>query len=183
MAIHQLLYKAPPRDVTKPLPICMHCERRPATRGLESHALRFRQVLCTLCTIAETRWLLSQGATDINTFAIGAPSLLHPDLPVMADDDLRPVIASIDLIELATALVTGALGDHRVPVQDRSVLMALMVEQLDARGVLDISERQTMDVEFAASLALSAERERKRAALETTQQALHEPLWRLAGSR
>jgi hypothetical protein len=188
MATHGLWINPTPRDVTKnPLPTCMRCEMtrnriRPATRGVESHEKRFRTVACSLCAIEITRLLLRQGATDVNTFSIGAPSVQHPDLPVMTDADLRPTIDGIDVAQLAYDLLTGALGSHRKSAtQTREGLATVVALDLEQRTARELTEAELMDVDFACSLAQSREREAKRAALLETQRALHSPM--MAGAR
>lgn len=133
-----------------------------ATVWVRCHDMRFSAPLCDAC------------ATERMHYAaiIRAPI----DLGMLRDVPLVTTIGGIDLVQLATALLDGAVGS--VPMTELATVPSagrVMCEELTSRLHRSLLPSEQMAAEQIIAAELRTRHAKKRAELRETQIALHSP--------
>lgn len=154
--------------IQQPAPTCYQCQTRLATQWISSRSARFSAPRCDACGQETVDYFASIGA-DVRVELIGSARMVE-----------RPEIDGIDLVQLGREILHGVVGDYDLGAVHRSrvELVKAMRDQVERRTGIECSDRQMAEIDYAASLARTTEREASDAALRTAQTALHQPLMR-----
>lgn len=140
---------------------CLACGR-PATRWIRSTSQHFSAPRCYLDAIALSKYFASIDVTDVQIEMLGArvgPGVDRPSDP--------PMIAGVDLVQLAREILDGVVGEYDAltVLASRAGLVAAMRDQIDQRARCELSAFDEAEIDLAASMARTMIRESNRAQL------------------